>query len=65
MGTSNRLEVQAVAPNDNARIHLSFDGDWKTFCGRTMDGWRLNYMPLHKAVHDPFICKRCEKEYWK
>lgn len=65
MGSANRLDVIVVIPygNANGALHLAFDGDYKTFCGRNCEEWVPGETTVAASVNSAYCCKRCRLAY--
>lgn len=60
MADISGIEVVVPYGNANGSLHLRFDGDYRTFCGRECDGWPVAEGKSFRAAMDSaYICKRC------
>lgn len=61
------LDIIVVMPygNSNGLLHVKFEGDHKTFCGRDCEGWLQSDKDPVTAVRSAYICKRCYGAYFK
>lgn len=60
MGRIDGIEVVVPHANPNGSLHLRFDGDYRTFCGRECEGWPVvDGKSFSTALDSAYICKRC------
>lgn len=60
-------EVETVIPygNSTGLLHLRFNGDYKTFCGRECEGWPISDKRFSETVDSSYCCKRCRTAAFK
>lgn len=58
-------DPETVIPygNANGSLHIRFRGDYKTFCGRTCDGWSVSDQPPAQVIDSVYCCQKCKKAY--
>lgn len=60
MASISGIEVVVPYANPNGALHLRFDGDYRTFCGRECNDWpKVEGKSFSAALDSAYICKRC------
>lgn len=60
-------EVTVLIPygNPTGLLHFAFANDYKTFCGRTCEGWNESEETVARTMESAYCCKRCLKAFLK
>lgn len=61
------LDVEVVIPhaNKNGALHYRFQHDYKTFCGKTCEGWSVSDETPATCIENAYLCKTCRIAYLK